>query len=254
MTGAILLLPFLLIPHGSGGLLSRKALHATARLNMYHDEDDEDGAQQAQQGQQGQDEEEGAPAADGGGGISNSLTQPLLEPAGMERGAPATAADGAGGGSSRRTLPAGITNAAGAGAAGALPEFSPMQCLRLPDFWLLFLVLTIGMGAGLTLLNNLAQIVKALAGPTDATPVLVSLFSVCNCAGEAALGCCGIVRSICFPCPVVPARVWRCVLEQCVSETSLPLLQAAWPLATFQSACCTRGAPPASSSCPLWPL
>jgi hypothetical protein len=191
----LLLLPFLLIPHGSGGLLSRKALHATTRLNQYHDEDDdeddEDGAQQAQQGQptqQGQDEEEGAPAAvGGGGGISSSLTQPLLEPAGMERGAFAAATGGTDGSGGSSTLPAGSTPAAkAAGLAGALPEFSPVQCLRLPDFWLLFLVLTIGMGAGLTLLNNLAQIIKALAGPTDATPVLVSLFSVCNCAGEAA--------------------------------------------------------------------
>lgn len=42
---------------------------------------------------------------------------------------------------------------------------------------------------GLTLLNNLAQVVKALTGgapATEATPMLVSAFSVSNCAGKAA--------------------------------------------------------------------
>lgn len=69
------------------------------------------------------------------------------------------------------------------------PELSPMQCLRSSDFWLLFLVLCIGMGSGLTLVNNLSQLVKALTGGASAletTPVLVSAFSVCNCAGEGA--------------------------------------------------------------------
>lgn len=45
--------------------------------------------------------------------------------------------------------------------------------------------------AGLALLNNLAQLVKALAGggsASEVTPVLVSLFSVANCGGRMALG------------------------------------------------------------------
>ena len=75
------------------------------------------------------------------------------------------------------------------------PELGPMQCLRSSEFWLLFLVLCIGMGAGLTLVNNLSQLVKALTGGAsamDTTPVLVSAFSVCNCAGEGAhLAMCG---------------------------------------------------------------
>jgi MFS family permease len=52
-------------------------------------------------------------------------------------------------------------------------------------------VLCIGMGSGLTLVNNLSQLVKALTGGAsamDTTPVLVSAFSVCNCAGRMALG------------------------------------------------------------------
>lgn len=43
----------------------------------------------------------------------------------------------------------------------------------------------------LTLLNNLAQLAKALSGGASAlevTPVLVSLFSVSNCAGRMAFG------------------------------------------------------------------
>ena len=75
------------------------------------------------------------------------------------------------------------------------PELGPMQCLRSSEFWLLFLVLCIGMGAGLTLVNNLSQLVKALtngASAMDTTPVLVSAFSVCNCAGEGVhLAMCG---------------------------------------------------------------
>ncbi len=39
--------------------------------------------------------------------------------------------------------------------------------------------------AGLTLLNNLAQLVTALSGKPRAVPVLLSFFGVSNCAGEA---------------------------------------------------------------------
>lgn len=280
----LLLLPLLLIPYGSGGLLSHKAvIHHT--LSHYPDQNDHGGEEEAEE-----DEEQGggAPGAGSADGES-SLTQPLLEP-GMERQggeagehgpaadvvaspgiqlepavpdedappspAAAAAAASAGGDDDMANpmlgqlqpaaAPPHQTTAAAPAAATAVvrqrvklpPELSPMQCLRNHDFWLLFVVLCIGMGSGgaagpacwwepatrmprttfacsgamqallnlplslsaaaLTLLNNLAQLVHALtngASAADVTPVLVSIFSVCNCAGgerppaDASLAC-----------------------------------------------------------------
>ncbi|KAL4437504.1 hypothetical protein ABPG77_003485 [Micractinium sp. CCAP 211/92] len=199
----LLLLPLLVIPHGSGGLLSHKAqLHQA--LSMYHHEEEEEEREGAGEG----DAEAGAVGSSRGwvgaahaggaeGAPDESLKQPLLEPAGMQRGgtagaaaepgaAPSEAAGPAGG--ARRTGPS-SSGAASTVSSAALPELSPAQCLCSSNFWLLFAALTISMGSGLTLLNNLAQVVKALSGvPHEDTPVLVSLFSVANCAGRMALG------------------------------------------------------------------
>lgn len=169
-------------------------------------------------------------------------------------GSPDEAADGCGPAGGRPPSPFGAPGAQ----AQLPPELSPMQCLRSSDFWLLFLVLCIGMGsgearaeqggwglaaacastagqperaapagstqacgsafcsmaaqhrpvptcqplcigmapscpaAGLTLVNNLSQLVKALtsgASALEVTPVLVSVFSVCNCAGGLQAAC-----------------------------------------------------------------
>jgi hypothetical protein len=40
-------------------------------------------------------------------------------------------------------------------------EMSPLQCLRSADFWMLFAINGICSGAGLTLLNNVGQQVRA---------------------------------------------------------------------------------------------
>ena len=39
-------------------------------------------------------------------------------------------------------------------------ESTPLQCLRSQEFWLLFVTSAITSGCGLTLLNNLAQMVR----------------------------------------------------------------------------------------------
>lgn len=202
----LLLLPLLLIPHGSGGLLSRKAaLHH--ELSHYPEGGGAPEEEEAAGGSTRRDEETGggggggSPSAAGADG-SSSLAQPLLEP-GMQRGEPAMAdllgdllgeplpalqpdpeapqspAEGQAGaakdgGSSSPTgaawdaanpLAAPVPAADGGPqaperppspfaapamqhSARRLPELSPLECLRSQDFWLLFVVVSIGMGAG----------------------------------------------------------------------------------------------------------
>lgn len=259
----LLLLPLLVIPHGSGGLLSQKAqLHQA--LSMYQQEEGEEG-------QAGADPEAGAASSGSAAAaavhagttaraVDDSLKRPLLEPGGMQRCGAEGAAGGAGAGADQPAVAAPSSGTASTASTATLPELSPAQCLRSANFWLLFASLTISMGSGevpglgasrgagaaagpalwlahamptpacetpqgtslrsqtahaactglsvgvtrwhtrplppqpphptpppgLTLLNNLAQVVKALAGePQEDTPVLVSLFSVANCAGRA---------------------------------------------------------------------
>ena len=45
--------------------------------------------------------------------------------------------------------------------APAFGEMTPVQCLRSQEFWLLFVTSAITSGCGLTLLNNLAQMVSS---------------------------------------------------------------------------------------------
>ncbi|CAL5227480.1 g10457 [Coccomyxa viridis] len=66
-------------------------------------------------------------------------------------------------------------------------ENTPIQCLRSPEFWLLFTTSAILSGCGLTLLNNLAQMVEALQG-AGSTSVFVSVFSITNCLGRLCAG------------------------------------------------------------------
>ncbi|CAK0754435.1 hypothetical protein CVIRNUC_002297 [Coccomyxa viridis] len=66
-------------------------------------------------------------------------------------------------------------------------ESTPLQCLRSQEFWLLFVTSAITSGCGLTLLNNLAQMVEALRG-SGSTSVFVSVFSITNCLGRLCSG------------------------------------------------------------------
>ena len=65
-------------------------------------------------------------------------------------------------------------------------DFEFREAIIKADFWLLFLVYFLGVGSGVTVLNNLAQIGIA-AGVNDST-ILLCLFSFCNFAGRLGGG------------------------------------------------------------------
>jgi predicted MFS family arabinose efflux permease len=50
------------------------------------------------------------------------------------------------------------------------------------DFWLLFIVYFCGVGTGVTVLNNLAQVGMAVGA--DDTTILLCLFGFCNFVGR----------------------------------------------------------------------
>lgn len=65
-------------------------------------------------------------------------------------------------------------------------DFNFREAVIKADFWLLWLVYFLGVGSGVTVLNNLAQI-GVCAGMSDTTVVL-SLFSFCNFLGRLGAG------------------------------------------------------------------
>lgn len=65
-------------------------------------------------------------------------------------------------------------------------DFKIGEALVKADFWLLWLVYFLGVGAGVTVLNNLSQIGVSLG--VDSTAMLLSLFSFCNFVGRLGSG------------------------------------------------------------------
>lgn len=65
-------------------------------------------------------------------------------------------------------------------------DFKFKEALVKADFWLLFLVYFFGVGSGVTVLNNLAQI--GIAQGLHDTKILLSLFSFCNFVGRLGGG------------------------------------------------------------------
>ncbi|XP_022777116.1 protein NUCLEAR FUSION DEFECTIVE 4-like isoform X2 [Durio zibethinus] len=65
-------------------------------------------------------------------------------------------------------------------------EFKFREAFIKADFWLLWVVYFLGVGSGVTVLNNLAQI--GVAFGLDDTTILLSLFSFCNFAGRLGSG------------------------------------------------------------------
>ncbi|KAL0382940.1 UNVERIFIED_CONTAM: hypothetical protein Scaly_0581300 [Sesamum calycinum] len=65
-------------------------------------------------------------------------------------------------------------------------DFTFAEAMIKADFWLLFLVYFVGVGSGVTVLNNLAQI--GIAQYMRDTKVLLSLFSFCNFVGRLGGG------------------------------------------------------------------
>ncbi|GAB4828202.1 hypothetical protein Ancab_035119 [Ancistrocladus abbreviatus] len=82
-------------------------------------------------------------------------------------------------------------------------DFKIKEAIVKADFWLLFLVYFVGVGSGVTVLNNLAQIGIAL-GVHDAT-ILLSIFSFFNFVGRLGGGAVSehFVRSM-----TLPRTVW----------------------------------------------
>lgn len=65
-------------------------------------------------------------------------------------------------------------------------DFRFTEALIKADFWLLFFVYFVGVGSGVTVLNNLAQI--GIAQGVHDTTILLSLFSFCNFVGRLGGG------------------------------------------------------------------
>ena len=65
-------------------------------------------------------------------------------------------------------------------------DFKFHEAFIKADFWLLWVVYFLGVGSGVTVLNNLAQI--GVAFGEDSTTILLSLFSFCNFVGRLGSG------------------------------------------------------------------
>lgn len=65
-------------------------------------------------------------------------------------------------------------------------DFTFREAIVKADFWLLWIVYFLGVGSGVTVLNNLAQIGVSLG--VDDTTILLSLFSFCNFLGRLGSG------------------------------------------------------------------
>ncbi|XP_050375535.1 protein NUCLEAR FUSION DEFECTIVE 4-like [Argentina anserina] len=86
-------------------------------------------------------------------------------------------------------------------------NFTLMQALVKADFWLIFVSLLLAAGSGLTVIDNLGQIVLSL-GYTD-TSIYVSMISIWNFLGRVGGGYFSeiIVRDYAYPRPVAMAVV-----------------------------------------------
>lgn len=65
-------------------------------------------------------------------------------------------------------------------------DFKFREAIVKADFWLLWVVYFVGVGSGVTVLNNLAQIGVSLG--VNNTTILLSLFSFCNFLGRLGSG------------------------------------------------------------------
>ncbi|KAK2646614.1 hypothetical protein Ddye_021809 [Dipteronia dyeriana] len=82
-------------------------------------------------------------------------------------------------------------------------DFKFSEAVIKADFWLLFMVYFVGVGSGVTVLNNLAQIGIA-QGVQDIT-ILLSLFSFCNFVGRLGGG---IFSEYFVRSKTIPRTIW----------------------------------------------
>lgn len=81
-----------------------------------------------------------------------------------------------------------ITGKSSSSPVALLPGATFMEALCTLDFWIWCVVLFSGTGSGLTVINNLGSLTKALGAATDGQDVYVVLLSVFNCLGRATFG------------------------------------------------------------------
>ncbi|XP_031247723.1 protein NUCLEAR FUSION DEFECTIVE 4-like [Pistacia vera] len=82
-------------------------------------------------------------------------------------------------------------------------DFKFREAVIKADFWLLFLVYFVGVGSGVTVLNNLAQI--GIAQGVHDTTILLSLFSFCNFVGRLGGG---IISEHFVRSKAIPRTIW----------------------------------------------
>ncbi|KAI8529419.1 hypothetical protein RHMOL_Rhmol12G0223600 [Rhododendron molle] len=87
-------------------------------------------------------------------------------------------------------------------------DFKLREAVVKADFWLLWLVYFFGVGSGVTVLNNLAQIGVSLG--VDDTNILLCLFSFCNFLGRLGAGAVSehFVRS-----NKIPRTIWMTISQ-----------------------------------------
>ncbi|KAI3455277.1 hypothetical protein Pfo_011940 [Paulownia fortunei] len=87
-------------------------------------------------------------------------------------------------------------------------DFKFREAVVKADFWLLWLVYFLGVGSGITVLNNLAQIGVSL-GVNDTT-ILLSLFSFCNFLGRLGAG---VVSEHFVRSKTIPRTFWMTITQ-----------------------------------------
>ncbi|KAG7989385.1 hypothetical protein I3843_03G235200 [Carya illinoinensis] len=87
-------------------------------------------------------------------------------------------------------------------------NFTFGEVVMKADFWLLFLVYFVGVGSGVTVLNNLAQI--GIAQGMHDTKILLSLFSFCNFVGRLGGG---VVSEHFVRSRTTPRTVWMTLTQ-----------------------------------------
>uniref|UniRef100_A0A0E0LSX3 Uncharacterized protein n=1 Tax=Oryza punctata TaxID=4537 RepID=A0A0E0LSX3_ORYPU len=108
-------------------------------------------------------------------------------------------------------------------------DFEFSEALVKADFWLLFVGYFIGVGTGVTVLNNLAQIGVA-AGIGDTT-VLLSLFALGNFIGRLGGG--AISEKFVRSTLLVPRPIWMALTQTILVVAYLCLAYALGPAVTY---------------------
>ncbi|GER48466.1 major facilitator superfamily protein [Striga asiatica] len=100
-------------------------------------------------------------------------------------------------------------------------DFKFKEAVVKADFWLLWMVYFLGVGSGVTVLNNLAQIGVSL-GVNDAT-ILLSVFSFCNFLGRLGAG---VVSEHFVRSRTIPRTFWMAVTQAVMILTFLLYVSA----------------------------